>query len=81
MDFVLCIGDDENMFQSMSSQVHGGVLSAEAEIFTCTVEVKPSKAMYFLNDTNEVKSLLQGLVAASGSESKEDDDQRREYSS
>ncbi|KAK4257097.1 hypothetical protein QN277_006730 [Acacia crassicarpa] len=81
VDFVLCIGDDENMFQSMSRQAHGGVLSAEAEIFTCTVEVKPSKAMYFLSDTNEVKSLLQGLVAASGSESKEDYDERREYSS
>ncbi|XP_028778350.1 probable alpha,alpha-trehalose-phosphate synthase [UDP-forming] 9 [Neltuma alba] len=72
VDFVLCIGDDgsdEDMFASLSSQAHHGVLSPEADIFTCTVEVKSSKAMYFLNDPTEVMRLLQAL-AASGSESK-----------
>ncbi|KAA8542649.1 hypothetical protein F0562_023852 [Nyssa sinensis] len=66
-DFVLCIGDDrsdEDMFESISSAGCSSSLSANPEIFTCTVGQKPSKAQYYLDDINYVLRLLQGLVAA-----------------
>lgn len=67
LDFVLCIGDDrsdEDMFESISNKSYASTSSSSPEIFTCTVEQKPSKARYYLDDTVEVMTLLQGLAAA-----------------
>uniref|UniRef100_A0A5B7C698 Putative alpha,alpha-trehalose-phosphate synthase [UDP-forming] 9 n=1 Tax=Davidia involucrata TaxID=16924 RepID=A0A5B7C698_DAVIN len=61
-DFVLCIGDDrsdEDMFESISSTGCSSSLPPNPEIFTCTVVQKPSKARYYLDDTNDVLRLLQ----------------------
>uniref|UniRef100_A0A5B7C204 alpha,alpha-trehalose-phosphate synthase (UDP-forming) n=1 Tax=Davidia involucrata TaxID=16924 RepID=A0A5B7C204_DAVIN len=61
-DFVLCIGDDrsdEDMFESISSTGCSSSLPANPEIFACTVGQKPSKARYYLDDTNDVLRLLQ----------------------
>nr|AXH37640.1 trehalose-6-phosphate synthase [Moringa oleifera] len=71
-DFVLCIGDDrsdEDMFASMSSTAYSSFLPAATEIFACTVGQKPSKAKYYLDDTVDVLTLLQGFTAASSSHS------------
>lgn len=67
-DFVLCIGDDrsdEDMFEVIMSSVASASLSPVAEVFACTVGQKPSKAKYYLEDTNEILRMLQGLAAAS----------------
>ncbi|KAL3644523.1 putative alpha,alpha-trehalose-phosphate synthase [UDP-forming] 9 [Castilleja foliolosa] len=59
-DFVMCIGDDlsdEDMFESILSNISGST-----EIFACTVGQKPSKAKYFLDDTDDVLKLLENLV-------------------
>ncbi|KAI9074023.1 hypothetical protein K1719_044023 [Acacia pycnantha] len=66
-DFVLCIGDDrsdEDMFEVIMSAREA--LSPVAEVFACTVGQKPSKAKYYLEDTNEILKMLQGLAYASG---------------
>lgn len=65
-DFVLCIGDDrsdEDMFELITSAEAN--LSSGAEVFGCTVGQKPSKAKYYLEDTNEILRMLQGLTHAS----------------
>ncbi|KAK3428797.1 alpha,alpha-trehalose-phosphate synthase [UDP-forming] 5 isoform X1 [Eucalyptus grandis] len=67
-DFVLCIGDDrsdEDMFGVIMSARDGPALSPVAEVFPCTVGQKPSKAKYYLEDTNEILRMLQGLANAS----------------
>ncbi|KAL3636337.1 putative alpha,alpha-trehalose-phosphate synthase [UDP-forming] 10 [Castilleja foliolosa] len=61
-DFVMCIGDDhsdEDMFESIESNFSGSGLH---EIFACTVGQKPSKAKYYLDDTEDVMKLLEDLV-------------------
>jgi trehalose 6-phosphate synthase/phosphatase len=45
--------------ESLMNDAHG------AEVFTCTVGQKPSKAKYYLDDTIEVIKILQGLASAS----------------
>lgn len=67
-EFVLCIGDDrsdEDMFESISTTAYSSSLPAAPEIFACTVGQKPSKARYYLDDTDDVMQLLQGLAGAS----------------
>ncbi|TKY55184.1 alpha,alpha-trehalose-phosphate synthase of UDP-forming 9 [Spatholobus suberectus] len=71
-DFVLCIGDDrsdEDMFESLLTKAYSGTSSFAPEIFSCTVGQKPSKARYYLDDTEDVMRLLQALVAVSGPKS------------
>lgn len=70
VDFVLCIGDDrsdEDMFASISRIGCSSTSSIPAapEIFACTVGQKPSNAKYYLDDTVDVLTLLQGLAATS----------------
>ncbi|EOY20667.1 hypothetical protein QUC31_006972 [Theobroma cacao] len=72
-DFVMCIGDDrsdEDMFESISNTAYRSSLPVPPEIFACTVGQKPSKARYYLDDTVEVLTLLQGLAASSSSKSR-----------
>ncbi|XP_010533498.1 PREDICTED: probable alpha,alpha-trehalose-phosphate synthase [UDP-forming] 9 [Tarenaya hassleriana] len=60
LDFVLCVGDDrsdEDMFGAISDMQH----SSAPEIFACTVGQKPSKAKYYLDDSEKVLELLKGL--------------------
>ncbi|KAM1295495.1 hypothetical protein TB2_015082 [Malus domestica] len=67
-DFVLCIGDDrsdEDMFESISSTTYSSSQAAAPEIFACTVGQKPSKARYYLDDTADVITLLNGLATDS----------------
>ncbi|KAK1937619.1 putative trehalose-6-phosphate synthase domain containing protein [Babesia divergens] len=73
-DFVLCIGDhrsDEEMFKALETldrRIHGPIDThnrtncAEARYISCTVGMKPSKAMYYLNDYMEVSELLSTLT-------------------
>jgi len=64
-DFVLCIGDDrsdEDMFEIVDSAVSKDILSSGASVFACTVGQKPSKAKYFVNDTAEVRLVLESLA-------------------
>lgn len=68
IDFVMCIGDDrsdEDMFESISSIASDSSPPVVPEIFACTVGQKPSKAKYYLDDTVDVMTLLQGLAASS----------------
>ncbi|KAJ1439038.1 Trehalose-phosphatase [Sesbania bispinosa] len=70
-DFVLSIGDDrsdEDMFEGLLTKAYGGTSSPAPEIFSCTVGQKPSKAKYYLDDTVDVRSLLEALATASGPE-------------
>lgn len=74
-DFVLCIGDDrsdELMFETIADKVVSQSLPAIREVFACTVGLKPSKAKYFLDDTDEVIKLLQGLAAESSIQANSD---------
>lgn len=68
VDFVMCIGDDrsdEDMFESILRIASDSSLPAAPEIFASTVGQKPSKAKYYLDDTSDVLTLLQGLAASS----------------
>ena len=72
-DFVMCIGDDrsdEDMFESILTTADRSCLPAAPEIFACTVGQKPSKARYYLDDTVDVVTLLQGLATASSIKSR-----------
>ncbi|XP_050223303.1 probable alpha,alpha-trehalose-phosphate synthase [UDP-forming] 9 [Mercurialis annua] len=72
-DFVMCIGDDrsdEDMFESISNTASSLSYPSAPEIFACTVGQKPSKARYYVDDTNEVLALLQGLANASSSKAR-----------
>lgn len=66
-DFVLCIGDDrsdEDMFEKIACSIANPSSPAIAEVFACTVGQKPSMAKYYLDDTDDVIKMLQGLSAA-----------------
>ena len=70
-DFILCIGDDrldEDMYDGTLKIVSSVVVPAVPEIFFCTVEQKPSKAKYFVDDTFEVQKLLQWLANVSSTQ-------------
>lgn len=67
-DFVLCVGDDrsdEDMFEIIGNALSSGVLSSNTSIYACTVGQKPSKAKYYLDDTNEVLIMLEALAEVS----------------
>ena len=67
-DFVLCIGDDKSdkdMFQLLATAPCGASLASKAEVFTCTVGRKPSKAKYYLDDPTDIVRLIQGLANVS----------------
>ncbi|KAK6932726.1 Glycosyl transferase, family 20 [Dillenia turbinata] len=69
-DFVLCIGDDrsdEDMFEIIGGAIKNGVLSSNSSVYACTVGQKPSKAKYYLDDTAEVRMMLDALADASDS--------------
>lgn len=77
-EFVLCIGDDrsdEDMFETIYRSSSNASLAAIAEVFACTVGQKPSTAKYYLDDSAEVITLLQGLASASALEPKSNDAQ------
>lgn len=60
-DFLLCIGDDrsdEDMFESIANLA----LPTISQVFPCTVGQKPSRAKYYLDDTPDVITLLEGLL-------------------
>lgn len=65
-DFALCIGDDrsdEDMFETIAWSSNKDV-PAIAEVFACTVGQKPSRAKYYLDDSDKVIKLLQGLASS-----------------
>lgn len=66
-DFILCIGDDrsdEDMFEKIACSIANPSSPAIAEVFACTVGQKPSMAKYYLDDTDDVIKMLQGLSVA-----------------
>ncbi|XP_023736189.1 probable alpha,alpha-trehalose-phosphate synthase [UDP-forming] 7 [Lactuca sativa] len=66
-DFVLCVGDDrsdEDMFEIIGNAISRNIISVNTVVFACTVGQKPSKAKYYLDDTNEVILMLQSLAEA-----------------
>ncbi|CAL9109269.1 unnamed protein product [Musa acuminata var. zebrina] len=71
LDFVLCIGDDrsdEDMFESINSIASSNLFPSVPEVFACTVGQKPSMAKYYVEDTDEVIRLLQGIASVSNQE-------------
>ncbi|CAN8271160.1 unnamed protein product [Cochlearia groenlandica] len=63
-DFLLCIGDDrsdEDMFDSIAKHQDDSPIGSE-EVFACTVGQKPSKAKYYLDDTETVIKMLEWLA-------------------
>ncbi|KAK3446188.1 hypothetical protein EUGRSUZ_A01931 [Eucalyptus grandis] len=78
-DFVLCIGDDrsdEDMFEIISSSVSRDTLSSNTAVFACTVGQKPSKARYYLDDTSEVRNMLESLAEASDSSPTQEEEEQ-----
>ncbi|WOH16517.1 hypothetical protein DCAR_0936072 [Daucus carota subsp. sativus] len=70
-DFILCIGDDrsdEDMYEGTLNIVSSDMVPAAPETFFCTVEQKPSKAKYYVDDTFEVQELLQWLADVSSTQ-------------
>ncbi|KAK8661035.1 hypothetical protein V6N13_051937 [Hibiscus sabdariffa] len=66
-DFLLCIGDDrsdEDMFESIARSSANPILPTIAEIFACTVGLKPSMAKYYVDDIVDVIGLLRGVAEA-----------------
>ncbi|GFE55578.1 trehalose-6-phosphate synthase [Babesia ovis] len=72
-DFVLCVGDhrsDEEMFKALETiehRVHGTNSSGESSrrqssYISVAVGMKPTKAMYYVNDYTEVSDLLSALA-------------------
>lgn len=73
-DFALCIGDhksDEDMFKALATldeMVHGKPSARtedsirDAKYISCTVGMKPSKAMYYLNSYTDVAEVLANLT-------------------
>lgn len=64
-DFVLCIGDDrsdEDMFEGIARATSNPSLPPISEVFACTVGQKPSMAKYYLDDSAEVVTLIEGLA-------------------
>ncbi|KAG8077804.1 hypothetical protein GUJ93_ZPchr0007g4241 [Zizania palustris] len=67
-DFVLCIGDDrsdEDMFEEIADIMRRSIVDPQTSLYACTVGQKPSKAKYYLDDTNDVLSMLEALADAS----------------
>lgn len=67
-DFVLCIGDDrsdEDMFEEIADIMRRSIVDSQTSLYACTVGQKPSKAKYYLDDTNDVLSMLEALADAS----------------
>lgn len=67
-DFVLCIGDDrsdEDMFEQIVDCMRRSMVDPQTSMYACTVGQKPSKAIYYLDDTNEVLNMLKALADAS----------------
>ncbi|KAK8655115.1 hypothetical protein V6N13_107707 [Hibiscus sabdariffa] len=67
-DFLLCIGDDrsdEDMFESIARSSADPILPPIAEVFACTVGLKPSRAKYYVDDIVDVIGLLRGVPEAS----------------
>ncbi|ORM41372.1 putative trehalose synthase [Babesia sp. Xinjiang] len=73
LDFVLCMGDhrsDEEMFKALETldhRMHGNVTSEDylrhkSGYISVTVGMKPTKAMYYMNDYTEVSDLLSALT-------------------
>ncbi|KAL2939777.1 putative alpha alpha-trehalose-phosphate synthase [UDP-forming] 11 [Bienertia sinuspersici] len=65
LDFVLCIGDDrsdEDMFEGIARATSNPSLPPIPEVFACTVGQKPSMAKYYLDDSAEVVTLIEGLA-------------------
>ncbi|WIA31619.1 hypothetical protein OEZ86_002503 [Tetradesmus obliquus] len=59
VDFVLAVGDDrsdEDMFTAIEQ--YADTPRHPAEVFACVVGQRPSKAKFYVNDTNEVLELL-----------------------
>lgn len=69
IDFVFAIGDDasdEKMFEmvkKLKKRSHEW-LSPEVKIFTCTFGIKPSEAMYYFLNADEVLKLMELLSAS-----------------
>lgn len=62
IDFILCIGNDDNdesMYESVKSYCQKNI---ESTCYTVTIGQKYSKADYYLNDSSEIMSLLEGLA-------------------
>ncbi|GJN33938.1 hypothetical protein PR202_gb22569 [Eleusine coracana subsp. coracana] len=72
-DFVLCFGDDENMFEAlagvMDEKKMPPLLPAGARVFTCTIGKAPSKAAFYLDEPPDVIAVLRGMLATTGSSS------------
>lgn len=76
-DFVLCVGDDrsdEDMFEIIGNAISRNIISVNTVVFACTVGQKPSKAKYYLDDTNEVILMLQSLAEATDSPALSEDE-------
>lgn len=64
-DFVMCIGDDrsdEDMFEGIGRATSNPSLPPIPEVYACTVGQKPSMAKYYLDDSSEVITLIEGLA-------------------
>ena len=67
-DFVLCIGDDrsdEDMFEKIADIMRRSLVDPQTSLYACTVGQKPSKAIYYLDDANDVLNMLEALADAS----------------
>ncbi|KAF6264985.1 trehalose-6-phosphate synthase/phosphatase [Scenedesmus sp. NREL 46B-D3] len=66
VDFVLAVGDDrsdEDMFTAIEQ--YADTPRHPAEVFACVVGQRPSKAKFYVNDTNEVVELLAKMAGVS----------------
>ena len=69
-DFIMCLGDDttdEKMFSYMKNKknIIKDEYSKNLKVITCTVGKKPSSAHYYVNNTKEVKNILENFVKIS----------------
>ncbi|XP_062193565.1 probable alpha,alpha-trehalose-phosphate synthase [UDP-forming] 9 [Phragmites australis] len=67
-DFIICVGDDQSdeaMFERLD-RIGGGnkppLLPAGAWVFACTVGNKPSSARFYLDEPEDVLTMLRGLA-------------------
>ncbi len=66
VDFVLCLGDDssdETMFTALRKS--RGSSRSSNRVFTCTVGKKPSKAVHYVHDVDDVEILINTLAQQS----------------
>ena len=69
VDFIFTIGDDESdekMFKmvKMMKKKSCEILTPDAKTFTCTFGVKPSEALYYFLNADEVLKLMELLASA-----------------